>query len=84
MRKLYILVLLILVFLSFTSCGSRKKTTLVTIGTGSVTGVYYPTGGAISRMVNAHFDTYKIKATVESTIGSVSVKVATSEFGNCS
>jgi TRAP transporter TAXI family solute receptor len=43
----------------------------VTIGTGGVTGVYYPTGGAISRMVNQKFDTYKIKATVESTSGSV-------------
>ena len=44
--------------------------TFVTIGTGGVTGVYYPTGGAISRMVNkkAH---YGIKATVESTAGSV-------------
>ena len=42
----------------------------VTIGTGGVTGVYYPTGGAISRMVNAKKD-YNIKATVESTGGSV-------------
>lgn len=42
-----------------------------TIGTGGVTGVYYPTGGAISKMVNAKFDTYHIKLTVESTGGSV-------------
>ena len=26
--------------------------TFVTIGTGGVTGVYYPTGGAIARLVN--------------------------------
>ena len=43
----------------------------VTIGTGGVTGVYYPTGGAISRMVNAKSDEYNIRATVESTGGSV-------------
>ena len=48
-----------------------RKTTFVTIGTGGVTGIYYPTGGAISRMVNKKFDEYRIKATVESTSGSV-------------
>jgi TRAP transporter TAXI family solute receptor len=42
-----------------------------TIGTGGVTGVYYPTGGAISKMVNAKKDEYKIRMTVESTGGSV-------------
>jgi len=45
--------------------------TFVTIGTGGVTGVYYPTGGAISRMVNKKSKEYGIKATVESTAGSV-------------
>jgi len=50
---------------------ARRETTFVTIGTGGVTGVYYPTGGAISRMVNQKYDEYKIKATVESTSGSV-------------
>ena len=51
-------------------CKGRKRT-FVTIGTGGVTGIYYPTGGAISRMVNKKFDEYGIKATVESTSGSV-------------
>jgi TRAP transporter TAXI family solute receptor len=45
--------------------------TFVTIGTGGVTGVYYPTGGAISRMLNKKSKEYGIKATVESTAGSV-------------
>lgn len=45
--------------------------TFVTIGTGAVTGVFYPTGGAICRMVNNKSDAYGIKATVESTAGSV-------------
>ncbi len=51
--------------------GSGRKMTFVTIGTGAVTGVYYPAGGAISRMVNKKSDEYSIKATVESTAGSV-------------
>lgn len=64
------------VLLVFAGCDNQndKKTSeriFVTIGTGGVTGVYYPTGGAISRIINKKFDTYKIKATVESTGGSV-------------
>jgi len=43
----------------------------VSIGTGGVTGVYYPTGGAIARMVNKKRKEYGIRATVESTGGSV-------------
>src|SRR4030042_3977924 len=48
-----------------------KKATFVTIGAGGATGIYYPTGVAISRMINKNFDQYGIKATVESTSGSV-------------
>lgn len=43
----------------------------VTIGTGGVTGVYYPTGGAIAKMVNKKRKEYNLRATVESTGGSV-------------
>jgi TRAP transporter TAXI family solute receptor len=50
---------------------AAPKTTFVTIGTGGITGVYYPTGGAIAKMVNAQKDQYGIRATVESTGGSV-------------
>lgn len=49
----------------------HAKTTFVTIGTGGITGVYYPTGGAIAKMVNAKQGEYSIRATVESTGGSV-------------
>jgi hypothetical protein len=45
--------------------------TFVTIGTGGITGVYYPTGGAIANMVNLKRDKYNIRATVEATGGSV-------------
>jgi TRAP transporter TAXI family solute receptor len=46
-------------------------TAFYTIGTGGVTGVYYPTGGAIARVVNKKKDEYGIRMTVESTGGSV-------------
>jgi len=43
----------------------------VTIGTGGVTGVYYPTGGAICRLVNKSRKEHGIRCSVESTGGSV-------------
>jgi len=61
------------------------KRVYVTIGTGGITGVYYPTGGAIAKMVNKKRDIYGIRATVESTGGSVfnvnAVMVGDLEFG---
>ena len=50
---------------------SASTTKFYTIGTGGVTGVYYPTGGAISRIVNVKKDQYNMRLTVESTGGSV-------------
>ena len=43
----------------------------ITIGTGGVTGVYYPTGGAICRLVNKERKSHGIRRSVESTGGSV-------------
>ncbi|MDO3377645.1 TAXI family TRAP transporter solute-binding subunit [Geoalkalibacter halelectricus] len=43
----------------------------VTIGTGGVTGVYYPVGGAISRLINERRNEFNLRTTVESTGGSV-------------
>ena len=43
----------------------------VTIGTGGVTGVYYPTGGAICRLVNKSKKDHGIRCSVESTGGSI-------------
>ena len=45
--------------------------TFLTIGTGGVTGVYYPAGGAIARLVNKGKAQHGLRATVESTGGSV-------------
>ena len=43
----------------------------VTIGTGGVTGVYYPTGGAICRLLNKTRKQHGIRCSVESTGGSI-------------
>ncbi|MBJ7539579.1 TAXI family TRAP transporter solute-binding subunit [Marinomonas transparens] len=43
----------------------------ITIGTGGVTGVYYPTGGSICRLVNASRKEHGIRCSVESTGGSI-------------
>jgi len=45
--------------------------TFVTIGTGGVTGVYYPTGGSICRLVNKTRKEHGIRCSVESTGGSI-------------
>ena len=43
----------------------------ITIGTGGVTGVYYPTGGAICRLVNKGRKEHGVRCSAESTGGSV-------------
>ncbi|MFT5114715.1 MAG: TRAP transporter TAXI family solute receptor [Parasphingorhabdus sp.] len=50
---------------------SVSAETFVTIGTGGVTGVYYPTGGAICRLVNKNRKEHGVRCSVESTGGSV-------------
>ena len=57
--------------LTLAGCGKGDRSRFVTIGTGGITGVYYPTGGAIAKMVNAQRDVYGLKCTVEATGGSV-------------
>lgn len=49
----------------------QAEQNFVTIGTGGVTGVYYPTGGAICRLVNKGKKEHGIRCSVESTGGSV-------------
>ncbi len=51
--------------------GPAVADTFVTIGTGGVTGVYYPTGGAIQRLVNRGRAEHGVRVSVESTGGSV-------------
>jgi len=53
------------------AAGAVGAAEFVTIGTGGVTGVYYPTGGAICRLVNKGKKQHGIRCSVESTGGSV-------------
>jgi TRAP transporter TAXI family solute receptor len=55
--------------LSLPAAQAQQK--FVTIGTGGVTGVYYPAGGAICRLVNKDRAKHGIRCSVESTGGSV-------------
>lgn len=54
-----------------TSGAAVAQQTFISIGTGGVTGVYYPAGGAICRLVNKNRKEHKIRCSVESTGGSV-------------
>jgi TRAP transporter TAXI family solute receptor len=49
----------------------RAETAFVTIGSGDFTGVYFPTALTIAKMINKKSDQSGIRATVESTRGSV-------------
>jgi TRAP transporter TAXI family solute receptor len=57
----------------------------ISIGTGGVTGVYYPTGGAICRLVNKMRKKTKIRCSAESTGGSIyninTLRAGELEFG---
>ncbi|MCE0506553.1 TAXI family TRAP transporter solute-binding subunit [Roseivivax sp. GX 12232] len=53
------------------TAATAQDQTFISIGTGGVTGVYYPTGGAICRLVNRGRSEHGIRCGVESTGGSV-------------
>ena len=57
----------------------------ISIGTGGVTGVYYPTGGAICRLVNQGRKEHGIRCSAESTGGSIyninTIRAGELEFG---
>jgi len=57
--------------LSMGSAGMASADSFITIGTGGVTGVYYPTGGAICRLVNKGRKKHGVRCSVESTGGSI-------------
>ncbi|MET0103429.1 MAG: TAXI family TRAP transporter solute-binding subunit [Sedimenticola sp.] len=57
--------------LTMGAAGTASADSFITIGTGGVTGVYYPTGGAICRLVNKGRKQHGIRCSVESTGGSV-------------
>lgn len=76
------LALLLISALIFTGCSSKNETnneinnettktgtTYLSIGTGGVTGVYYPLGGAVANIINNNIEGYD--CTAESTGGTV-------------
>ncbi len=64
---------------------SQAQQKFVSIGTGGVTGVYYPTGGAICRLVNKNRKEHGIRCSAESTGGSIyninTIRSGELEFG---
>ncbi len=48
-----------------------KKEIFVSVGTGSTTGVYYPVGQAIAKILNTKYDEHKMRLSAQSTAGSV-------------
>jgi len=71
MKKIFSTLLLSLSLLTFVE-DSFAATKYISIGTGAITGVYYPAGGAICRLLNRGRKEHGIRCSVESTGGSVS------------
>lgn len=68
----HIFVLASMVLLAASSGVSRAADqTFVTIGTGGVTGVYYPSGGATCKIVNRTRARHGVRCSVETTSGSI-------------
>ncbi|RBP53356.1 TAXI family TRAP transporter solute-binding subunit [Arenicella xantha] len=71
-RTVRFTILCLLMVLSWTNAQSAApKPEFIVIGTGGLTGVYYPAGGAICRIVNRYRKEQGIRCSVESTRGSV-------------
>jgi TRAP transporter TAXI family solute receptor len=69
MKKLLAITLSLLMFMPAPEAHAQDN--IITIGTGSVTGVYYPAGGAICRLINRGRKEHGIRCFVESTGGSI-------------
>ncbi len=85
MKKLAMGALVALAVSGFAGGAVAQEQQFISIGTGGVTGVYYPTGGAICRLVNKVRRETGIRCSVESTGGSVyninTVRSGELEFG---
>ena len=83
MRKTYCLAAAFAAALAAGSAQAQQQ--FISIGTGGVTGVYYPTGGAICRLVNKNRKEHGIRCSAESTGGSIyninTIRAGELEFG---
>ena len=85
MRNLFIGVTLAASTALLAGSATAQEQRFISIGTGGVTGVYFPTGGAICRLVNKDRRDHGIRCSAESTGGSVynlnTVRAGELEFG---
>lgn len=72
MKKLFKLSAIAISLITILTDLSFAKTKYISVGTGAITGVYYPAGGAICRLLNRGRKEHGIRCSVESTGGSVS------------
>ena len=70
-KKAFVATAAVVGFAAASMGAAEAEQKFITIGTGGVTGVYYPTGGAICRLVNKGRKDHGIRCSVESTGGSV-------------
>lgn len=68
-RDIWIICLVAGLILSATPTDLQAEEVFITIGGGDFSGVYYPTGLIIARMINAKRNVYGIRAAVEATNG---------------
>ena len=85
MKKLAISILATAGLMAGSFAGAQAAQKFVSIGTGGVTGLYYPTGGAICRLVNKGRKKHGIRCSAESTGGSIyninTLRAGELEFG---
>ncbi len=85
MRNLFIGVTLAASAALLAGQATAQEQRFISIGTGGVTGVYFPTGGAICRLVNKDRRDHGIRCSAESTGGSVynlnTIRAGELEFG---
>ncbi len=85
MKKITAVLAIIFFTIIVNSGTALTRPTVISIGTGGITGVYYPTGGAIAKIVNKKKNENGVRALVDSTSGSVfnvnAVMAGDLEFG---
>ena len=84
-KRLLITILASAGLLSFSEVAEAAKKRIIFIGTGGVSGIYYPTGISICNLVNKGRKNHGVRCSVESTDGSIyninTIRAGEMEFG---